>query len=139
MKTSYTPKEAAALVGKKVSIVANTVGHSCVIGDVVTITNTSGTGNNRNFRIKENNSYIRKEDFVIMPSNLASITAELKKLKGEYKDKTDALQMRVNYLKETGADELDETEFQAYGILTIIERTDDKLAKAKLISKLISG
>lgn len=124
--------------GMKVKVIANTANHNQPIGSIVTLTgvnlNNYGDCNARNSAGQIYTFYTT--DFVVLAMTKEEILKAIEELKIEIKTEETKLQ----FLKETGQEEYDEDEFQAYQVLKLVaSKKTTQLEKAKQIVKILRG
>ncbi len=78
--------------------------------------------------------HIDRDRFTIVESNTKeTLENELKAAKASMAD----VETKLAYLKETGSDEFDETEFKCYRALQALKSESSDIEKAKVIAKLV--
>ena len=82
--------------------------------------------------------YVWADEFKRVELTIPEMEKEIKEIYDTADTKITTLKNRVSYMQHTGSREFDETEFKVFSTLQELKKSNDDLAKAKAIAKLIS-
>lgn len=137
MKQPKNRQEAEKLIGQKAKVISSAGGHGIPKDTIVTITRI-GWGNPCYFYNDYDTSVLKPSNIEVIPLTLENLKNLKKELTKKYKEELELIDAKINFLKETKGEEYDVNEFKVYQTLNILENTDNKAEKAKLIAKLIN-
>lgn len=141
-----------ALKGKKVKIIASPAGvnsaHGYQIGTIVTVSHCNGTLTSPYFgywNVTDNATGIIRgiygAEFDVTACTIEDLDLENVKIEKQIKDLKDEIRantQKINFMKDNGLKEFDETDFKVYSVLETLETEGlTKVERAKLIAKLI--
>ena len=123
--------------GTLVEVIANHNGNDYTIGEIYRVLRSAGeTIECESLDGNWEGNHLRKTDCEIVGLTVEHFQQEL----AELKSKMDAVQSTIDWMRETGAEEYDETEHKVWSVMNAVEDGSlSKLEKVKAIAKLVKG
>ena len=137
-----TPEEANSYVGRKVKMKVSSTQHGISTGDICTITKI-GWGSPCYYYMDSANKYFTWSNFTLVTMDekfLKEYIVTLTDQKRILNDEIVSIKRKLEYLKETGQTEFDETEYKSFSIIRAV-RGDKKLNDlelAKLVAQIVN-